>query len=61
MAVSVAETVQKEQKGILRNDTLRIFLLKHNDAKKHFLIMKYYHPEVKKTKLEKCSFHVLFI
>ena len=31
---SVAKTNQKKQRDILRKDTLWIFLLKHNDAKK---------------------------
>ena len=33
VAASVAKTDQKKQE-ILRKDTLQIFLLKHNDAKK---------------------------
>ena len=35
VATSVAKTDQKKQKDILRNNTLQIFLLKHNDASKH--------------------------
>ena len=35
VAASVAKIDQKKQKDTLRNDTPRIFLLKHNDAKKH--------------------------
>ena len=34
VAASVAKIDQKKQKDILRKDTLQIFLLKHNDAKK---------------------------
>ena len=54
MAASVAKTDQKKQKHILRKYTVRIFLLKYNDAKKQhlmkvFLIMKYYHSEVTKN------------
>ena len=35
MAASVTKTDQKKQKDILRNDTLEMSLLKHNEAKKH--------------------------
>ena len=38
VAASVLKTDQKKQKDFPRKDTLRIFLLKHNDAKKHYRI-----------------------
>ena len=38
MAASVTKTDQKKQKDILKNDTLQMFLLKHNEAKKQNLM-----------------------
>ena len=37
MAASVAKTDQNKLKDILRKDTLRIFLLKHDDTKKQVI------------------------
>ena len=61
VTASVAKTDKKKNKDILRKDTLRIFLLKHNDRKKqnykikrkYFLTMKYYHSEVIKNQVRK--------
>ena len=41
MATSVAKTDQKKQKDILRKDTLRIFLLQHNDTRETEVIIKF--------------------
>ena len=46
VAASVTKTDQKKQKYILRNDTLQIFLLKHNDAKKQSLMKVFYDYEI---------------
>ena len=35
MTAPIIKVDQKKQKDILRKDTLQMFLLKHNDAKKH--------------------------